>query len=269
MDKSVDNFNVRLRTIRIRDLIIGLIITSVICGILMVIFPSIYDSDELFMIVFIVIMELFFVYCLLGTKGLKNDFKNLFEDSINKDIIYVLILNLQFAFLFVFLISLADLLIGFSDPTWISMWDIDSVDIDSGILILDSIASIFLAPVIEALIFRGVLFNRLKIRTGIIPAMIISSLLFAVGHDFGGITSAFIFGICMCILYLKTDNILVPMSIHFLNNVSAEVINLFGIDIFLAQFPWLIPSLIITIIGTVYLIRYILKESKIVKKEFG
>ena len=99
--------------------------------------------------------------------------------------------------------------------------------------------------------------------------MIISSFLFGIGHDFGGITSAFLFGICMCILYLKTDNILIPMSVHFINNVVATLLELTPFDAVTSQFPWIIPALIVTLIGTVYLIKYIINESAQLKKEFG
>ena len=70
MDKRVTDFNVRLRTIRIRDLIVGIIITAIITGILTVIFPEISESDELFFIVLFLIGALMFVWALRGTRGL-------------------------------------------------------------------------------------------------------------------------------------------------------------------------------------------------------
>ena len=215
MDKSITDFNVRLRTIKIRNLIVGIILTAIITAILMTIFPEIVESDELFFIVFLFIGALMFVWALQGTRGLEQNIENVFEENNLKEILYVFVINLLFAFLFTFLISSLDILIGLTDPTWITT-DIETVDVDSSIVILDAIGAIILAPIIEELVFRGVLFNRLKIRTGIIPAMIISSFIFAIGHEFGGMTSAFLFGICMCILYLKTDNILIPMSVHFI-----------------------------------------------------
>lgn len=266
MDRSVTNFNVRLRTIRIRDLVVGLIIAMILTGILMAIFPEIYDSDDLFFIIFISVCLLLFAWALKGTSGLNNDFSNIFKDEYKKEIIYVFIINILFAFLFLLLISLLDFLFGIADPNWVSMWDIDSVSVDSGVLILDAIASIIFAPIFEELVFRGILFNRLKIRIGIIPAMLLSSFLFGIGHDFSGMTSAFLFGICMCILYLKTDNILVPMSVHFINNVVAVILEFSNFDMFIGQFPMVIPSLIISLIGTVYLIKYIVKETKKLKK---
>jgi hypothetical protein len=268
MDKSIANFNTRLRTIKIRELIVGLIAAGIISGILMIIFPVIDESDELFMLVFLLAILAFFVYALKGTTGLGKNFQNLFEDENKKEILYVFALNILFACLFMFLISALDILMGLGDPTWISIWDIDTVDVSYGIVWYDVVTAIIFAPIIEELVFRGVLFNRLKIRTGIVPSMLITSFLFAIGHDFGGMTSAFLFGICMCILYLKTDNILIPMSVHFINNVVATIMEITQVDIFLAQWPWIVPSLIITIIGTYFLVKYIFQGIKKLKKEY-
>ncbi|WP_458453398.1 CPBP family intramembrane glutamic endopeptidase [Methanobrevibacter sp.] len=269
MDRNVLDFNVRLRTINIRDLIFGIVLAMVITGISIVVFPQIYESDELFIIFFFLIAALLFAWALRGTKGLDRNIENLFEPEVRKEILYVFLINILFAFLFMFVVSSIDILNGLNDPNWISMWEINSYDIDPAVMILEAIGAIIFAPIVEELIFRGVLFNRLKIRTGIIPAMIISSILFAVGHNFGGMTSAFLFGMCMCILYLKTDNILIPVSVHFINNLVATIMDTTHADIFLAQFPMVILSLIMTLIGTALLFRYIVKEVKLLKKEYG
>ena len=267
MDKRVTDFNVRLRTIRIRDLIVGIIITGIITGILTVIFPEISESDELFFIVLFLIGALMFVWALRGTRGLDQNIENIFEENNRKELLYVFAVNLLFAFLFTFLISSIDIMASLNDPTWIST-GVDTVDIDSSVVILDAIGAIIFAPIIEELVFRGVLFNRLKIRTGILPAMLISSFIFAIGHEVGGITSAFLFGMCMCILYLKTDNILIPMSVHFINNVVATLISLTGADVIMIQLPWIVPCLLISILGTIYLLKYIVTEYKEIKKEY-
>ena len=176
-------------------------------------------------------------------------------------------MNILFAFLFMFVISSADIRIGLNDPNWISMWDIETYDVDAGIIILEAIGSIIFAPIVEELVFRGVLFNRLKIRTGIIPAMLISSFLFAIGHDFGGMVSAFLFGVCMCILYLKTDNILIPMAVHFINNAVATLIDLTPFVSIITSFPWLFLLGIIVLIATILIIRYIIVETRILNQK--
>lgn len=266
MDKSVNDFNVRLRTIRIRELVLGIIASAIITGILIIPFPIIYENDDLLFIVLLTLILIFFAWCLRGTTGIGNNFNKLFVEKTRNEILYVFLINILFAFLFTCLISGLDLLIGFYDPSWVTGFDIDSVDISAGALLLSAIGSIIFAPVLEELIFRGVLFNRLKIRVGIVPAMLISSFLFAIGHDFGGMTSAFLFGLCMCILYLKTDNILIPMSVHFINNVVATILELTQIDLFIGQFPWIIPATIITLIATALLVKYIIQETSLLKK---
>lgn len=86
------------------------------------------------------------------------------------------------------------------------------------------ISTVFISPISEELIFRGVLLNKIKIIVPTVGSVVIVSLLFASMHPFGSIISAFVFGVCMAVLYLKTDNILVPIFAHFLNNLFAESI---------------------------------------------
>lgn len=270
MDKNVSDFNVRLRTIRIRDLLVGIILAIILTAVLIVIFPIIYEDDNIFFIVFLSLILLFFVWCLRGTSGLSQNFQNLTGVKIRNEIFYVFLINIIFAFLFPCLISGIDLLMGFYDPSWITGFgDIDTVDITTGALALEIISSVIFAPLLEELVFRGVLFNRLKIRTGIIPAMLISSFLFGISHSFGAITSAFLFGMCMCILYLKTDNILVPMSVHCINNIVATCLEFTPIDSIISQMPWIIPAIIITLASTVLLVKYIVQETSILKNRFS
>lgn len=267
MDKRIRDFNVRLRTIRLRELAIAIIACFAITTILSMIFPLLFENDDVYFIILLSFVFLFFVFELRNTTGLSKNFEKLLMPNTMREVLYVFAINIIFAFLFTCLVSGLDLLYGFYDPTWISGFDIDSVDISAGAFILSAIASIIYAPVMEELVFRGVLFNRLKIRIGIIPAMLLSSFLFGIGHDFGGITSAFLFGICMCILYLKTDNILIPMSVHFINNVVATLLELTSIDVIIGQIPWIIPATAITIIATVLLIKYIVDETGKIKNK--
>lgn len=269
MDKSVKDFNIRLRTIKLRELLVGIILAVIITAVLMGIFPIVYEDDNIFFIVLLSAVLLFFIWCLRGSTGLSKNFGKLGETKIRNEILYVFLINIIFAFLFPCLISGLDLIMGFYDPSWVTGFtDIDSVDITAGMLILEIVSSVIFAPLMEELVFRGVIFNRLKIRAGIIPAMLISSFLFGIGHSFGGMTSAFLFGICMCILYLKTDNILVPMSVHFINNVTATALEFTQIDLIISQMPWIIPATIITLIATVLLVKYIVQETSALKSRF-
>ncbi|KEI02815.1 CAAX protease [Clostridium botulinum D str. 16868] len=81
------------------------------------------------------------------------------------------------------------------------------------------ILGVILAPIMEELIFRGIMFNRLKMRWGAGPAIIISSIIFGMLHMDLAIIGAVLFGIMMCILYMKTRNIITTMTVHFINNL--------------------------------------------------
>ena len=185
MDKSVKDFNIRLRTIKLRELLVGIILAVIITAVLMGIFPIVYEDDNIFFIVLLSAVLLFFIWCLRGSTGLSKNFRNITEAKIRNEILYVFLINIIFAFLFPCLISGLDLIMGFYDPSWVTGFtDIDSVDITAGMLILEIVSSVIFAPLMEELVFRGVIFNRLKIRAGIIPAMLISSFLFGIGHSF-------------------------------------------------------------------------------------
>lgn len=264
MDFQVTTFNTRLRTIRIRELIVGIILAFILTGVIGVIFPFVFEDDNIFMSVLLTIGIALFAVALHGTRGFSKDIKDIFTPKIGKEILYVLVINMFFALLFTCIILNVDFLLSMYDPTWSSIW-VD-VTAPTELLIFDIISSVIFAPIIEELIFRGVLFNRLKIRIGIIPAIILSSALFGIGHPFGGMISAFLFGMCMCILYLKTDNIFVGMTVHFLNNLIFVILELTGITFYL-QMPYLIPTTILAVISTILLLVYIIKESSKLKRE--
>ena len=262
MDFSVTDFNVRLRTIRIWELIVAFVVAFILTLVLGQLFPSLEVYEELFILFPFFFLILFFVWALRGTTGLKDNFRKLFEKENKHEIIYVMIINLLFAFIVVALFSSFDTFLGAFDPEWVPILDFTPTAIDPLVFFLEAVGSILVAPIIEELMFRGVLFNRLKIRIGIIPAMILSSALFGILHDFGGITSAFVFGMCMCVVYLKTDNILMTMSIHFLNNLLATLLELFALDALIFQMPLLPITLILSVVSGLLIIVYLYTEIK-------
>lgn len=263
MDFNVTDFNVRLRTIRIRELALAVIVAFIITLVIVLNVPSLQGSDDLMAIPFLALMLLFFAWALRGTHGLKDNFHGFFERDNSREILYIFLINLLFAFFFVALITNLDLLVSIAYPDNVPFMDMTPEALDPFTFLLEVVSSIIIAPVLEELMFRGVLFNRLKIRIGIIPAMLLSSAVFGIGHEFGGMTSAFLFGICMCIIYLKTDNILLTMSIHFLNNLVAVFLETTGFDNYFLQMPLAPITLMVSIIAGLLIIVYIAKHFKL------
>lgn len=81
------------------------------------------------------------------------------------------------------------------------------------------IAAVIFAPIVEEFVFRGYLLNRWTLKLGPIPAVILSSGLFAFLHY--DMLGAFVFGAVLCLLYMKTRSLVGPILVHFVNNLMA------------------------------------------------
>jgi membrane protease YdiL (CAAX protease family) len=75
------------------------------------------------------------------------------------------------------------------------------------------------AGVTEELLFRGIFLHRFTVKWGLMRALVVSSLLFGLGHF--DILGGFAFAWVMTVLYLRTRTLLVPMACHALNNAIA------------------------------------------------
>lgn len=77
-----------------------------------------------------------------------------------------------------------------------------------------------IAPAVEEVVFRGLLFSRLSARWSILKAVLVSSLLFGLLHIDGFFGSA-LFGACMCLVYYHSRNLWLPIGLHIANNAIA------------------------------------------------
>jgi membrane protease YdiL (CAAX protease family) len=89
-----------------------------------------------------------------------------------------------------------------------------------------SIVAVIIAPVIEEVLFRGLLLQRWALRWGTLTGVILSSALFAIGHV--EVLGHFAFGVAMAALYLRTRSLWVPIAAHSLNNFIVSVLTLPG-----------------------------------------
>lgn len=155
-----------------------------------------------------------------GFSSFKHDFLKVFTSESLKIISAIVILNV---FISYGLLYLSDFILNvFPNLNSIVM---SSEYINNSLFVFYGvITTVFISPISEELIFRGVLLNRLNLIIPLDFSIVITSILFASLHSFGSITAAFIFAVCMAVLYLRTDNILVPIFAHFLNNLIAEII---------------------------------------------
>jgi membrane protease YdiL (CAAX protease family) len=80
---------------------------------------------------------------------------------------------------------------------------------------------VILAPLLEEMIFRGLLFTRLTKKWGMTRATIVSSLFFGLLHFPLNPIGAFLLGLVACVLYVRTRTLWVPITLHAINNMIA------------------------------------------------
>lgn len=91
--------------------------------------------------------------------------------------------------------------------------------IDSWPSYLISLISLAVLPAVgEELLFRATIFNGLK-QKGKLFAIVLSSVMFAIFHfSLSQLYYPLLFGMLLGLAYAYTDNLWVPISMHFLNN---------------------------------------------------
>ena len=145
-----------------------------------------------------------------------------------------------------------------------------------GSLLISMLITVVGAPLMEELFFRAVIFKRISRKFNIYVGMILSSLIFGLLHIDLAIIGAFIFGIACCILYIKYKNILIPMTVHFFNNLLAFLPQL-NINSQTDSSPMnsvdakysIIFGLILFLIGMFFFIKFIKNNKKYLKGGFA
>lgn len=96
----------------------------------------------------------------------------------------------------------------------------------SEIILYVVVLTIF-APIWEEIVFRGMFFMKLSQRFSTLSSAVISAFIFTLGHPLtvGSILYIFGIGICLAYTYKKTNNLLVPIGIHVLNNSFYLLVN--------------------------------------------
>ncbi len=92
--------------------------------------------------------------------------------------------------------------------------------------ILTVFSFVIIAPIAEEFIFRGFLLNRWATKWNLHLGIILSSVVFGCLHvNPIGIS---IFGIILCLLYIKTKTLIVPIVAHAINNAVSASLMLLG-----------------------------------------
>lgn len=246
-------FNDKLKKITLKELLSLIIILFVIQYLINTL--NIVHIDAIWIYIFIIF---YFIFKLRDELfSVKVDISQAFAPEILKVMLPVVILNI---FLSYGMLYLSGAVLDMAP----------SFNLFNSFLTGSVLVTIFISPISEELIFRGVFLNRLQLIIPTLFAVLISSLLFAALHSFGSIFSAFIFAICVAILYLKTDNIFVAILAHFLNNLFAEIIVIMdsGKILFTNNSVVMIMS-ILAVVSFAIILAFIVRELKILNNGDG
>jgi len=133
--------------------------------------------------------------------------------------------------------------------------------------------SLFIAPFVEEVIFRGIILNKLKKKIGMIKGLIFSSFLFGLFHFFNGLEGViftFILGFFLGIVYIRTGSLKVPTLMHFINNLIAIFVSLFLENVsFNFTGNFIVYSFVIffSVISAIYIFLFFVKYTKLVFKQ--
>ena len=145
-------------------------------------------------------------------------------------------------------------------------------------LVFFLISVVILAPLLEEMIFRRIVFKRLNLKLSFITSAVISSVIFGIGHELLAILGAIVFGVTCCVLYRKYNNLIVPIAVHFLNNLIAgtmisvgyfqgtlneqiNVITNYDIKVYF------ISGMLLTATTIIIFIRLVMKNKQYLKRE--
>jgi len=120
---------------------------------------------------------------------------------------------------------------------------------------------IIIGPILEEIYFRGIIQKILSKKIKPFVAILISSLLFSLGHlDFNQFLSFFLIGLIIGTLYYKTNNLLLVIILHVVANLlitftKDKYIYLEGINnMFIFVYP-IVLTLIYLILKKTFLLR--------------
>ncbi|MCB0701700.1 MAG: CPBP family intramembrane glutamic endopeptidase [Candidatus Kapaibacterium sp.] len=98
---------------------------------------------------------------------------------------------------------------------------------------------IFLMAYLEEIIFRGIVFQTLRERFGDFIAILLLSIFFSLAHYSNpnisnmGLINIILAGIMLSVLYITTESLWLPISVHFFWNLNQQVLlgsNISGIN---------------------------------------
>ena len=138
----------------------------------------------------------------------------------------------------------------------------------SSSIIVSIITIVIFAPILEEIMFRGIIFNKLNSKMNTWTAIIISALVFGAVHmNIIQGTNAFILGVALAYIYSKTHNLYTCICVHFINNLLSVVTQKINYATSGSYVPDTTISIIIQIVIVVVALVLVITNKQLFKKE--
>ncbi len=96
--------------------------------------------------------------------------------------------------------------------------------LSAGNIAINFIAVALIAPITEEILFRGLIYTRLKAGMPTIVAAVIASILFGVCHgELIWVIDAFVFGLAIIWVFETTKSLYACIAVHITNNTIAQI----------------------------------------------
>jgi len=108
---------------------------------------------------------------------------------------------------------------------WTEWFDRDLAWGSAPVVAVELIDTVVLTPVVEEILFRGLLFATLRARLGLGASAVLSAAIFAVAHGYGaaGFIAVFWSGVLWAVAYEKTGSLLPSIAAHAVDNLGASL----------------------------------------------
>lgn len=138
-----------------------------------------------------------------------------------KGILAVLLMGITFNIVISTLLAT----IPFPDA-WMETYQQNSSVLTGGNEVISFLATVFMAPVLEEIVFRGLIYDRLKKGMPAVVAAIISSLAFGLMHGtIIWMMYAFVLGVVLVIVFERFHSLFANMLLHFGFNLTGMCLN--------------------------------------------
>lgn len=235
-----------------RMLLFYLVVTSLLYVVAEAIFKALNLNvilvDYLSSIVSIATTTLYFVKRYQKKWDIKINWR-INESFGKKDLIKYILLGLGVSFLMSILVSLMmsalENVVIFETPDFTAKY----TTIDNFVIF---IFVVLIGPIMEELLYRGLIFKKLQ-NYGWWYGAIIVSLLFALGHgNIPQAIGAFFISLVLCLVTFKSDSLIPAIIIHMLNNFIAQISE-YNNEVW--QYIMSVFILVVALIGLILLIK--------------